>query len=101
MESFNLKKLNKVEVKEKYSTDFSNRFATLENMNAEVEINSAWETVRENIKISTKESVGYYELKKQKPWFSKRCSKLLDQRKQAKLLLLQDPCEINRNNLTI
>jgi hypothetical protein len=27
----------------------------------------AWETIRENIKISAKESLGYYELKKHKP----------------------------------
>jgi hypothetical protein len=50
-----------------------------------VEINSAWETIRENIKISATESIGYYELRKQKPWFYEDCSKLLDQRKQAKL----------------
>jgi hypothetical protein len=34
-------------------------------------------------------------LKKQKPWFDEGCSKLLDQRKQAKLQWLQDPGEIN------
>jgi hypothetical protein len=33
-----------------------------------VEINSAWE-IRENIKISAKESLGYCEMKKHKPWF--------------------------------
>jgi hypothetical protein len=61
--------------------------------------NSAWETVGTNIKISAKESLGYYELKKHKPWFIKECSKLLDKRKQAKLQWLQDPCEINGDNL--
>jgi hypothetical protein len=50
-----------------------------------VDINRALETIRENIKISAKESVGYYELKKHKPWFDEGCSILLDQRKQAKL----------------
>jgi hypothetical protein len=50
-----------------------------------VEINSAWESIRENIKISAKESLGYFELKKHKPWYDKECSKLLGQRKQAKL----------------
>jgi hypothetical protein len=30
-----------------------------------------------------------------KPWFDQECSKLLDQRKQAKLQWLQDPSEIN------
>jgi hypothetical protein len=67
---------------------------------AEVEINSfLLETIRENIKISAKESLYYVELKKQTPWFDERCSKLLDQLKQAKLQFLQDPGEINGNNL--
>jgi hypothetical protein len=52
--------------------------------NAEVDIDRAWETTRENIKNSAKESLGYYKLKKHKPWFDKGFSKLLDQRKQAK-----------------
>jgi hypothetical protein len=68
-------------------------------LDAEVEINSAWETIRENIKISTKESLGYYELEKCKPWFDEGCFKLLDQRKRAKLQWLQDPSEINGDNL--
>jgi hypothetical protein len=50
-----------------------------------MEINSAWGTIRENKKISAKESLGYYELRKHKPWFDEGCSKLLEQRKQAKL----------------
>jgi hypothetical protein len=33
-----------------------------------VEINSAWEMIRGNIKMSAKESLGYFELKKHKPW---------------------------------
>jgi hypothetical protein len=43
--------------------------------------------------------LGYYELKKHKPWFDEGCSKLLDQRKQAKLQWLQDPSEVNGDNL--
>jgi hypothetical protein len=42
---------------------------SLENLDVEVDINSAWETIKENIKISAKEGLGYYELKKHKPWF--------------------------------
>jgi hypothetical protein len=41
MERFNLKKLNKVEGKEKYHVEVSNRFAALEDLDAEVENNSA------------------------------------------------------------
>jgi hypothetical protein len=63
------------------------------------EINSAWETTTGNIKISAKESLCYFELKKYKTWFGEGCSKLLDQRKQAKLQWLQDPSEINWDNL--
>jgi hypothetical protein len=99
MERFNLKMLNEVEGKEQFRVEVSNRFAALEDLNAEVEINSAWETIRENIKISAKESPSYFELKKHKPWFDEGCPKLLDQNKQAKLQWLQDPNEINGYNL--
>jgi hypothetical protein len=39
--------------------------------------------------------VGYYELKKHKPWFDEGCSKLLEQKKKAEMQWLQDPNEIN------
>jgi hypothetical protein len=39
--------------------------------------------------ISTKEGLGYYELKKQR--FKGWCSKVLDQRKQEKLWWVEDP----------
>jgi hypothetical protein len=55
-ERFNLKKLNEVEGKERYHTEVSKRFAALEDLDADVELNSAWETFRENIKISAKEN---------------------------------------------
>jgi hypothetical protein len=58
MEIFNIKKLNKAESKAKYCAEVSNRFATLEDLDAEVEINSAWEMIRENIKISAKQNLG-------------------------------------------
>jgi hypothetical protein len=51
MEKFNLKKLNEVEGREQYHVEVSNRFAALEDLDAEVETNSARETIRENIKI--------------------------------------------------
>jgi hypothetical protein len=57
-------------------------------------------TVLESISKFQPKSLVYYELKKQKPWFDEGCSKLLDQRKQAKLQWLQDPSEINGDNLS-
>jgi hypothetical protein len=73
----------------------------LEHLEADVDItrNSTWEIIAENIKMSAKETLGYYELKKHKPWFNKGCSKLLDQRKQTKLQWLQDPSKVNGDNL--
>jgi hypothetical protein len=43
VERFNLKNLNEVEGKEHYRVEVSNRYAALEDLYAEVEINSAWE----------------------------------------------------------
>jgi hypothetical protein len=53
---FNLKKLNGVQVKEKYRFEVSNRIAVLEDLDAVVEINSLWQRMRENINISGKEN---------------------------------------------
>jgi hypothetical protein len=54
MEGFNLKKLNELEGKERYRVQVSNRSAASD---GEVEINSAWETIRVNMKISAKDSL--------------------------------------------
>jgi hypothetical protein len=64
-----------------------------------VDVNKAWITIREDINISAKESLGYYKLKKNKQWLDEGCSTLLDQRKQAKLQWLLDPSKINGDNL--
>jgi hypothetical protein len=48
MERLNLKKLSDVEGKERYRVEISNRFAALENLDTEGDVNKAWETVREN-----------------------------------------------------
>jgi hypothetical protein len=98
-ERFNLKKLDEVEGKQQFRVKVSNKLAALEDFDTEVEINGAWETIRENINITAKESIGYFELKKHKPWFDKGCSKLLVQRKQADLQWLQDQSEINWDNM--
>jgi hypothetical protein len=46
MERFNLKMLIEVEGKEKYHVELSHRFAVLEDLDAEVEINTTWEMIR-------------------------------------------------------
>jgi hypothetical protein len=51
--------------------------------------------MREKIKTSAKDNLGYHRLKHNKPWFDDECSKLIDQWKQAKLQRLQNPSQIN------
>jgi len=75
VEIFDLKKLNDVEVKEKYQVEISNRFAALENLDESLDINSAWESNGDNIKISAKENLRYHKLKHNKPGFDDECSK--------------------------
>jgi hypothetical protein len=55
--------------------------------------------IRENITISEKESLGYLEFKKHKPWFDEGFSTFSDQRKQAKLQWLKNPSKIIGENL--
>jgi hypothetical protein len=51
MERFSLKKLNEVEGKEKFYVDVLNMYSALEDLDTEVEINTVWEAIRENIKF--------------------------------------------------
>jgi hypothetical protein len=61
--------LDDIEVKEKYQVEISNRFAALESLNESFNINNAWESIRENIKTSVKNNLGYQKLKHNKSWF--------------------------------
>jgi hypothetical protein len=63
-------------------------------------INGAWENIRQDIKISAQESLGYCEPKHRKPWFDEECSQLVDRKTQTKLQWLQDPSEANEDNLS-
>ena len=63
METFNLRKLNELEVRKQYQIKFSNRFTALENLRDSEDIKKAWENIQENIKTSAEESLGLYELK--------------------------------------
>jgi hypothetical protein len=57
-ERFYFKMLNEIQGKEKYHVEVSNRSATLEDLDVEVEINTIWEMIGENIKISATEGLG-------------------------------------------
>jgi hypothetical protein len=99
MERSNVKKLNEGDVKEQYQVTIRNKFAALENLKDSGDINRAWDNIRQNIKISAQESLGYRESKDRKPWFDEEGSKLFGRRKQTKLQWLQDPREANEDNL--
>jgi phosphatidylinositol kinase/protein kinase (PI-3 family) len=90
MKKFNLKKLKEVQGREQYRAEISNSFAALENSDAEMDINRAWKTIRENIDISAKESINHSVTKDAQNFRSK---------KQAKSQSLQDPSEIIAKNL--
>jgi hypothetical protein len=99
LERFDLKMLDDVEVKEKYQVEISSRFAALESLAESFDINNAWESIRENIKTSAIDNLGYQKPKHNKSWFDDECLKLIDQRKQAKLQWLQNPSQVNGNSL--
>jgi len=77
----------------------SNRFAGLENLDESLDINNAWESIGDNLKISAKNNLGCHRLKHEKPWFYNECSKLIGQRKPTKLQWLQNLSQINGDNL--
>jgi len=70
---FNLWKLNETEVKEQYQTEIRKRFATLENLNDDEDVNRTWENIKESIQTSAKGSLGLHELNQNKPWFDEEC----------------------------
>jgi hypothetical protein len=92
LERFDLKQLKEEEVKEQYQVTIKNKFAALENLDDNLDINRAWEAISENIIISAKESIGFCESKPHKPWFDEECLKLVDRRKQAKLVVARPKC---------
>ena len=70
---FNLRKLNKLEVRKQHQAEFTNKFAALENVCDDEDRNMVWENIKENTKTSAKESLGLHELKQRKPWFDEEC----------------------------
>ena len=67
-ERFNLRELYELEVRKNYVFEISNRFAALQNLSDGKDINRAWESIKENIKPSAKDSLGLKVSKQHKPW---------------------------------
>ena len=62
------------------------------------EVDDTWENITDNIKVAAGESIGYYQVKKKKPWFDDDGSNVVQRRKQAKFKFLQDPTQLNMDN---
>ena len=92
---FNLRKLNEPELREQYQIEVTKRFAALENLNDDEDVNRTWVNIKQNIQTSAKESLGLDEFKQNKPWFDEECLGFLDQRKRAKIQWIQDPSQSN------
>jgi len=98
-EKFIFKKLGDLEVGKEYQHKISNRFAALENISDNENINIPWENIKGDIKKLAKDSLVLCERKEHKPWFDEECSHYTDQRKQAKVQRLLDQKGNNVDNL--
>jgi hypothetical protein len=82
-----------------YQVEITNRFQALENLIYDKDINRAWESIKQNIKTSAKDSLGKHKTKQHKSWFDEESLGILDERKQAKMQWIQDPSQSNADNL--
>jgi len=74
VERFNPKKLSGVEVWEQLQIKIFKQICSF---------GETWENIKENVKISAKESLGLCEWKQHTSWFDEKCLKFLNQEKQA------------------
>ena len=77
----------------------TNRFAALENLSDDENVNRTWWNIKGNIQTSAKESLGLHVLKQHKHWFDEECLGFLDQRNWAKIQWIQDPNQNSVDNL--
>jgi hypothetical protein len=68
----------------------SNRFAALGNLDESLDVDITWKNITESFRTSVKGNLRYHKLK---------CSKLIDEPKQATLQWLQNPSQISGDNL--
>jgi hypothetical protein len=68
-----------------------------ENLDESMDINSAWGSIRENIKTLVEEDIEYHRLKFNKPWYDDECSKLINQWKR----LNYNGCKIQTKSMEI
>jgi hypothetical protein len=67
LERCDLKKIDNVELEGQYQIEISYRFAALESLDENFDINNSCEIIRENIKTSAKDNLRYQRLRHDKP----------------------------------
>jgi hypothetical protein len=82
MERINLQNLNEIEGKERYRVEDSNWVPALKDFNAEVDINSVWQTVERIPKFQPK-SLESFQMNKHMRWSDGGCSTILYQGKKS------------------
>ena len=53
---FNLSKLNELEIRKQYQVEITNRFAALENLNEDEDVNMIWGNIKQYPNLSKRES---------------------------------------------
>jgi len=99
VERFNPRALNELEVRKQHQIKISNRFSNLDNLSDSKDINRAWESMKDNIKIPAKESLGLYESKQHKHCFDEEWLGFLEQKKQSKMQWVEDSNQSSVDNL--
>ena len=67
-----------MEVRKRYQIEITNRFAALENLREDEDINRGWEIMKENMETPDTESLVMHEIKQHKPWFDEECLGISD-----------------------
>jgi hypothetical protein len=93
-EGFNLRKVKDMEDRKQYQNKIPKKYAALENLNNNEDINRPSENIKEKIKTSAKQRLSLYELKQHKPRFDDECLRFLNQRKQATMQWLQNKTKV-------
>ena len=95
-ENFELKNLKNDELRQEYQVKISNRFEVLESLDEnvateeETDIDKEWETIRNTIKLSASESIGYLKKRQNKKWFDEDCADIVKKRTVAKMNWLHE-----------
>ncbi|XP_054287800.1 uncharacterized protein LOC129003530 [Macrosteles quadrilineatus] len=102
-ESIAVEKLREKDTAKEFKIKLSNRFQILEEQeqNDKLTIEERWTSLRNTIQKCAEEVCGKKKRSKNKPWFDEDCRTMINERKQAKDVLLKHGREIDRRNYEI